>query len=129
MSEAELLELLEISTSNAFTGFTMYMTVMFAYVVTAYFVGAKLTTAQTVLSSGLFLFGAFASAGGTVISLARAAGYTLTAQSLPSSTYNVPFWWANDASNFWVYFLSITCSVGVILGLYFMWSVRHPKAE
>jgi hypothetical protein len=129
VAEAELLELLEIATGNSFMGFTMYMTVMFAYVVTAYFVGEKLTFTQVFLVSGLFIFGACASTGATVISLARAAGYIAAAKAIPESTYQAPFWWAYEDSNFWVYFLLTTCSVGVILGLFFMWNVRHPKTE
>ena len=129
MTEAELLELAEITVANALTGFTMYLSVMFAYVVTAYFVGNKLTSTQVVLASGLFLFGAFLSTGATVIALARAAGYINAAKTLPDSSYKAPFWWAYEGSDFWVYFLLITCSVGVILGLFFMWSVRHPESN
>ncbi len=50
MTEAELLELFELAAANAFTAFTMYLTVMTAYVVTAYFVGNKLSFAQVVLA-------------------------------------------------------------------------------
>jgi hypothetical protein len=129
MSEAELLELVEMSTANAFTGFTMYLSVMFAYVVTAYFVGDKLSSTQAILASGLFLFGSFASTGATVISLARSAGYINTAKDLPDSTYQAPYWWAYEGSGFWVYFLLITCSVGVLLGLYFMLNTRQSKTD
>jgi hypothetical protein len=129
MTEAEILELLEISTANSFSGFTMYISVMFAYVVTAYFVGKKLSFMQVALVSGLFLFGAFASTGATVISLARAAGYVNVAKALSGGTYQAPFWWAYEGSNFWVYFLLITCSVGAVLGLFFMWNVRQAETN
>jgi hypothetical protein len=129
MTEAELLELFELTAANAFAAFTMYLSVMIAYFVTAYFVGNKLSFAQVVLASGLFIFSAFASTGGTIMAIARGAGYVNAAKALSDSIYQTPFWWAYSGSNFWVYFLLITCSVGVILGLYFMWSVRHPKAE
>jgi hypothetical protein len=129
MTEAELLELFELTAANAFAAFTMYLSVMIAYFVTAYFVGNKLSFAQVVLASGLFIFSAFASTGGTIMAIARGAGYVNAAKALSDSIYQAPFWWAYESSNFWVYFLLITCSVGVILGLYFMWSVRHPKTE
>ena len=74
MTEAEALELLEAATSNSFTGFTLYLSVMFAYVVTAYFVGGKLTGRQAMLASGLFAFGAFSGIGAICISLTRASG-------------------------------------------------------
>jgi hypothetical protein len=129
MTEAELLELFELAGANAFTAFTMYFTVMTAYFVTAYFVGNKLSFAQVVLASGLFIFSAFASTAATIMALARAAGYVNTAKALSDSIYQTPFWWAYEGSNFWFYFLLITCSVGVILGLYFMWNVRHAETQ
>jgi len=129
MTEAELLELLEIATTNSFTGFTLYLSVMFAYLVTAHFVGTKLTRSQVFLTSGLFLFGAFTSTGATVIPLARGIGYINTAKALPNTSFRTSFWWAYEGSDFWVYFLLITCSAGAILGLYFMWNVRHAKSE
>jgi hypothetical protein len=129
MTEAELLELVELAAANTFTAFTMYLSVMIAYVVAAYFVGNKLRFAQVVLASGLFIFSAFASTAATITSLARGAGYINAAKALSDSIYQTPFWWAYSGSNFWVYFLLITCSVGVILGLYFMWNVRHAETQ
>ena len=129
MTEAELLELLELAAANAFAAFTMYLTVMIAYIVTAYFVGNKLSFTQVVLASGLFIFSAFASTAATIMSLARGAGYVNAAKALSDSIYQAPFWWAYEGSHFWVYFLLITCSVGVILGLYFMWNVRHAETQ
>jgi len=129
MTEAEILELLEIATTNAYMGFTLYLSVMFAYVVTAYFVGKNLSKIQGVLASGLFVFGAFTSTGATVIPLARGAGYINSAKALSDRTFEAPFWWAFEGSDFWVYLLLTTCSGGVILGLYFMWNVRQSKKE
>ena len=51
------------------------------------------------------------------------------AQALPGSTYQSSFWWSNESTDFWVYSLLLTCSVGALLALWFMWDIRHPKAE
>ena len=49
MSEAEVLELINMHTSNAFSGFAVFLTLLFGYMTVAYVVGARLTKFQVVL--------------------------------------------------------------------------------
>jgi len=58
MSEAELWEMFFDALSLATSLFSSELTVNFAYLATAYFVGRRLTTFQTLVISFLYVFGA-----------------------------------------------------------------------
>ncbi len=58
MSEAELWEMFFEALSVATSVFSGELTVNFAYLATAYFVGRRLSTFQTVVVSFLYVFGA-----------------------------------------------------------------------
>jgi hypothetical protein len=51
------------------------------------------------------------------------------ARALPGSTYQSSFCWSNESTDFWVYSLLLTCSVGALLALWFMWDVTHRNGE
>jgi hypothetical protein len=59
MTEADMFETVAFYSSNAMTGFNTYVSVMFAYLAVAYFVGGKLTRLQATIISGLFLLAGF----------------------------------------------------------------------
>lgn len=46
MTEYEILDLVNAQSAQSATQFTLYLSVLFAYVATVYFVGAQLTRAQ-----------------------------------------------------------------------------------
>jgi hypothetical protein len=54
MTEAEALELIAIYVTNAHEGFTLYLSVTFAYLITAYLVGSKLSPFQALAVSEFF---------------------------------------------------------------------------
>ena len=56
MTEAEALELIAIYITNAHGGFTIYLSVTFAYLVTAYLVGRKLSPFQALLYQDFFSY-------------------------------------------------------------------------
>ena len=58
MTEAELWEMFFEASSVAATVFSVALTVNFAYLATAYFVGTRLSTFQTLVVSFLYVFGA-----------------------------------------------------------------------
>ena len=57
MTQAELLELLGIYAQNSQGLFGLLLTVLFAYLATAYFVGHRLSSFQGAVISVLFVFG------------------------------------------------------------------------
>ncbi len=73
MAEAELWELIAVHAANAMAAFNIYLTVTFAYLVVAFFVGAKLSKLQTGLISALFIFAAGSGLLAMVIYLRSAA--------------------------------------------------------
>jgi hypothetical protein len=54
MSEAEVLELINQHTSNAFSGFAVFLTLLFGYMTVAYVVGARLSKFQVTLITLLY---------------------------------------------------------------------------
>ena len=63
MSEAETIEAVAIFGANSFSIFSVYLSITFAYLTVAYFVGAALNTFQVWVVSGLYV----ASAGVSTI--------------------------------------------------------------
>ena len=125
MTEAEAFELVLACVDTAVSCFSIYVTIAFAYMTVSYLVGARLTTFQTLVLSGLYVF---------------TSGVTILTMHLVIVTYfelragvsggiaamdNVPLW--NEA--LWATYPTAACLVGIFVGLYFMWNVRHPKTE
>ena len=55
MSEAEVLELINQHGSNAYSGFAVFLTLLFGYMTVAYIVGARLSRLQTTLITVLYI--------------------------------------------------------------------------
>jgi hypothetical protein len=123
MTEAEVLEVAGIWSGNILTAFTIYISFTFAYLAAVFYVGDRLTSLQSVCTSGLYFFAA------TSAMLAQ-IGYMQAQFTLLRETPN-----ALDgiflvmAGDFWTPYIAIMQATGVFLSLYFMWSVRHPKSE
>jgi hypothetical protein len=71
MSEYELLELMAMAEAHMGTQFSLYLTVISAYMVVAYLVGSNLTTSQVVISSVLMLVAAGGQTWGIFATLGR----------------------------------------------------------
>ena len=122
MTEAEAFEMALISAGNATNAFSQYVTFTFAYITAAYFVGNKLSRFQVLAASGLYLFAAVFAFGNAVTDLqwwTKAVEHTgeLTPEGIASDT---GFWITSSAS---------LMMLGIIVSLYFMWNVRHPKTK
>jgi len=123
MTEYEILDLMASVEAQMASQFTLYLTVISAYLVVAYFVGNKLTLPQTLIASILFMFGAGGQVWGLHKAGTRVAEYLdKKAQLSPLSPYEQQF---SPNVHGWV----IVMVLGVIASLYFMWSVRYPKTE
>ncbi len=122
MTEAEILELLAAHGANAMTAFTVYISFTFGFLATAYFVGSQLTPFQAIVVGGLYVISAVAP------SLTQIAYIQLMFTILESGP-NLGQGITLLNGTFWAWSMSIIQSVGIVISLYFMWSVRHPKAE
>ena len=115
------MEIVVTYTDVAITCFSIYLTLTFAYLTAAYLVGIKLTAFQAIAISGLYVFGGVSALICQYI-LIRGWGSVIE-YAVP--LHSVPLW----DEKFWItYMWSIELS-GILLGLYFMWRVRHPKAK
>ena len=97
-----------------------FITVLFGYLIVAYFIGAKLSRVQAGIMTALYLF--WLSRLGIVLGvLANNANIILDEMRKIS-----PILAVSIPSLLMLYFL---LSILTFASLYFMWSVRHPKTE
>ena len=125
MNEAEAIELIANHLSNAIGGFTVYLSVTFAYLYVAYVAGADLSRLQFVIGSFLYVFAAFTTV--MVVSINVQVMYSLVEHVASYSKHfeNVPLW----GGGFWELYMTGLQVGGILVGLFFMWDVRHPKTE
>lgn len=113
-------ELAQGSFTNINIVFDRFGTVLFGYLIVAYFIGAKLTRVQAGIMTALYLF--WLGRLGIALKLVMTGASSIRNEmgKLPSDLEQaIP-------SFFWLYAL---CSVLILGSLYFMWTVRHPKTE
>ncbi len=123
MTEYEILDLVGGESAQSATQFTLYLSVLFAYLITAYFVGDKLTRAQVFLLSGLYIFVNLAQAWGMVLTMNRVGELMeMKAEISPLTEWEEGY---VGYGNLW----AIAMVIGVLASLYFMWNVRHPNTE
>ena len=104
----------------------MYFTLVSAYLVVAFLVGAKLSRVQNLIVTGLYFVwtvGIMQSQYSTSIQM---IGITDQLLSLSSSFLSADVGTQTQAG---VYSFLVVQLLGLFASLYFMWSVRHPKTE
>ena len=122
MTEAEVLALsIEYSTS-ALTAFTVYASFTFAYLITAFYVGERLNSFQAIAASGMYVI----SAGSTVMAM---FGYLQAQYAIGATKVTVLDSLAVWNADLWLSYMLVTLISGILISLYFMWQVRHPKTE
>ncbi len=125
MTEAEAFELIMICVDTAVTCFSIYVTIAFAYLTASYLVGAMLSTFQTLVLSGLYVF----TSGVLILTMYLViVTYFELRAGVPggiAAMDSIPLW--NEA--LWAFYPTSACTVGVIVGLFFNWNIRHPKTE
>lgn len=123
MTEYEILDLLANESAQSATQFTLYLSVLFAYLVTAYFVGARLTVTQVFILSSLYIFVNAAQSWGMHLTMSRVEELlNKKAEISPLTEWEQGY---AGYGNIW----AIAMAIGVLASLYFMWGVRHPKKE
>ncbi len=119
MTEAEALEVAGIYAGNAITSFTVYVTFTMAYLVASYYVGARLTSFQTIAVSALYLFASAAPMLSLVTNI-LIYGEALTVSAIGQ---NAPL----SSGIVWAVGMTSLMSIGILVSFTFMWQVRHPK--
>ena len=82
MTEAELWQLLMMASGSTSSSFNLLLTIVFAYLATAYFVGGRLTGFQTLVVSGLFVYSAAMSTLGLYGGLLRSLDFISQLQEI-----------------------------------------------
>ena len=120
MTETEALELFAVYGSNAMTAFTVFISFTFGFLATAYFVGSQLTPLQALVASGLYAI----SAGSATLTHVV---YIHIMFTILKNTPNIAqdYWLLNGA--FWWWAMAFIQGGGILVSLYFMWSIRRPK--
>ena len=103
---------------------TQFTTLIFGYLLVAYFIGSHLTKVQVVILNTLYI----ASIGSTVFQMVTGG---LTAMGFLERFYEVSENTRElSAMNPDYLFFGVALNIALIIAsLYFMWSVRHPKTE
>lgn len=122
MTEYELVDVTATYSSNFAVIFTVYLTLVSGYLVSAFVAGTKLSSVQVsilnvgfIISAGLLAFSAL---GAGIIRV----HYTIELLELAADAPHRPLLWL---------FLSLFILMvgGVLTSVYFMWNVRHPKSD
>jgi hypothetical protein len=123
MTVYELLDLMASMEAHMATEFSLYLTIISAYLVVAYLAGSKLTQAQARIASALMIFAAGGQTWALYVTTGRVMEYLALKQELsPLTAYEKNF----DVNSYaWVFILSC----GILAALYFMWSVRKRHAN
>lgn len=123
MTEFELIEVMDNFSTQMMMSTTLFFTLLSAYLITAYFVGTKLSKTQVVIVSAMyFVWAAFLPIGQYTYSLRNAAAsaelYAL-GSVYAGATDDVIIAWSTS--------FMILQYLALIASLYFMWRTRHPK--
>jgi hypothetical protein len=118
MTEAELWHMHLLAVENANTGFEALMTLVFAFLATAYFVGPRLTRLQAALLSMFFLVGAGVGTFLTLVEFRRAAFFMerLTQQFSVDSI---------SPNNILILLMAVVLTLFIPGAIMFLYQMRH----
>jgi hypothetical protein len=121
MTEAEILELVAMYAEGAMTAYSIYLTITFAYMTVAYFVGDKLSHFQVAAASGLYLVGSLT---GLLSAYVHVHAWSTLKSEFPGglSALDSSIWWNGE---FWKVLIAASLFFGILVSLYFMYNVRH----
>ena len=120
MTEAEALALMAAWGGNSITAFTVYISFTFAFLVTAFFAGSKLTKFQALIASGLYVL---ASGICMLAEVTWLQGMFAISKANPTVVSDLTLW----NGDFWVGYMATVLASGILISLYFMWRIRNTK--
>jgi hypothetical protein len=110
--------------SLAHTSLSVYFSLIFGYLLVAYFVGANLTRAQNVILTLLYLLTMILNR--TAFVSIQLGGKDLNILLMELNPDARPVFLLSDAG---IVTASTVFAASIAASLYFMWSIRHPKME
>ncbi len=120
MTAYEMADLAQSNFSNSIAAMALYLTLVFAYLAAAYFVGKDLTRSQATILNAVFLTFALINTFGI-------AAYTNAAVKIASQV-GISFDLGLFAPKPWVApAIGIFCLLGIMICLKFMWDLRRPE--
>jgi hypothetical protein len=122
MTEYEVLDLVGTWKADTLANGTSYTSILFAYVVAAYFAGAKLSRPQVVILTVLMLWHCSLNLFTMMVNMQSMIEYHELMR---------PEWGEPAVRNLEVnrVIIGVGGVGGILAVLYFMWSIRHPKTE
>lgn len=121
---ANLLDLVLAQGSLIQSDATQFTTLLFGYLLVAYFIGARLTRIQVIIFNALYV----ASIGATIFQMTTGAFTALGfLNKFLEVSGNIEETTPIDP-RYIGFGLSLNLAL-IVTSLYFMWSVRHPEAE
>jgi hypothetical protein len=116
--------LVQEQASLAIASLAVYFSLIFGYLLVAYFVGANLTRAQNVILTLLYIASMILNRSG-MLSI-QLGGKDLIIDWMELSPDARPVFLFSDAG---VVIVLTVVAASIAASLYFMWRVRHPKTE
>ena len=124
MTEAEAFELILLCCDMAISSFGLYVTIAFAFMTVSYFVGVTLTTFQSFLLCGLYVFASGVCILTLYIMIVTYFELKAGVSGGIAAMDNIPLW--NET--LWTVYPTSACIVGVFAGLLFNWNIRRTNA-
>ena len=126
MTEAEFVELIQNATSMFMTSFTIWLSIVSAYLIAAYAVGRNLAAVHTVIITVLYIVSSSLFTALTLLFLTRILNMLHAKMEMfPAGDWPVRY----DAllTQYALLGWAFIMVGGIVASLYFMWSIRHPK--
>jgi len=121
MTEAEIIEVVAILGANSFSIFSVYLSITFAYLTVAYFIGAALKPVQVWVASGLYV----ASAGvSTIACVGTTEAWVELIANQPTMLNTLGIY----SVHIWDVYMAILMALGMVVSLYFMYEIRKRTA-
>ena len=122
MTEYEMGDLLTSTTMAAGESFSLYISLLIAYLITSYMVGHKLTSTQSTIISSLYVVAAILPTWSVYTYMSRAIPVADALEKVnPGIIYGAQPMPRNIAT--------VILVIGIFAALKFMWDVRPPKTE
>lgn len=125
MSEYEMTDVIMSRFGHMTEQASLYFALVSGYLVTAYFLGARLTKLQVSVVNILFCLWTFGILGGYI----NTVGDTIQLETAIREIGVSPVAGKVSDSTFAAYSFAVVQLFGILASLVFMWSIRHPKNE
>ena len=122
MTEYELVDAISSYATGGGTFFTIWLTILSAYAITAYVAGSGFTAFQVTWLNTLYLFAAILAIFGFYGQFNAQVFYVQELKELRPDSPQI-------MSSTLLFGVAFVAGMGTLITLLFMWNVRHPKKE